>query len=178
MANNTSKSDKKNQKSLSKQMSVPHDEGFRVIKSVIIRRSPEELYRFWRNFENLPQFMNHLKSVTAQGDKRSHWVVKGPAGTDVEWNAEIINENPNVLIAWRSLDSADVPNAGSVHFERLNSPDITEVRVELKYAPPAGTLGKLVASLFGENPEKQLEEDLNRFKDVMEKGQVSYGQAR
>lgn len=160
--------------SLSSQMSVPHDEGFKVEKSIIVRRDAAELYGFWRIFENLPRFMNHLKAVTTNG-KRSHWVAKGPLGKSVEWDAEIINEIPDKLIGWRSLDGADVPNAGSVHFTPLNSGNGTEVRVVLKYAPPAGKLGALVAALFGENPEQQLEDDLARFKDVMETGQVSAG---
>jgi uncharacterized membrane protein len=161
--------------SLSRQMSVPHDEGYKVEKSVIVERSPEVLYRFWRNFENLPRFMDHLKSVRVLDDIHSHWVVKGPAGRDVEWDAEIINEITNNLIGWRSLDGSDVPNAGSVHFEQTAAPSGTEVRVVLKYAPPAGALGALVAAIFGENPPKQLEDDLKRFKEVMETGQVSSG---
>src|SRR5579859_4737093 len=161
--------------SLSKQMSVPHDRGFRVERSIIIRRSPQDLFEFWHNFEHLPRFMNHVKAVTVQGPTRSHWVVKGPAGRDIEWDAEIINDVPFKVIGWRSLDGAVVPNAGSVRFEPLSSGNGTEVRVELKYMPPAGALGALIASLYGENPEQQLDDDLKRFKDVMETAQASSG---
>lgn len=168
MAQDSAKKD-----SLSQQMSVPHDEGYKVEKSVVVEQTPETLYRFWRNFENLPRFMQHLKSVTVIDSTHSHWVVKGPAGKDVEWDAEIINEVQDHLIGWRSLDGADVANAGSVHFEQAAGPTGTEVRVSLKYAPPGGPLGALIAAIFGENPAKQLEEDLNRFKQVMETGHVS-----
>jgi len=167
--------DTSNKDSLSQQMSVPHDEGYKVEKVVTIERTPEELYRFWRNFENLPRFMEHVKLVTVRDANHSHWVVKGPAGKEVEWDAEIINEVPNQVIGWRSLDGADVANAGSVHFDQAGAPTGTEVRVVLKYSPPAGALGALVAAIFGENPAKQLEDDLNRFKEVMETGQVASG---
>ncbi len=159
--------------SLSKQVSVPHDEGFKVEKDLMIKSSPEELYRFWRNFENLPRFMEHLKSVTVLDSLHSHWVVKGPLGRDVEWDAEIINEVPYELMGWRSLEGADVPNAGSVHFKSEPGSEVSEVRVILKYAPPAGVLGALVAAIFGENPDQQLEDDLSRFKEVMETGMVT-----
>src|ERR671939_1070996 len=100
----------------SENVSVPYGRGIRVEKSVTINRSPEELYRFWRNFENLPRFMSHLKSVRVVDDMRSHWTAKGPAGSDVEWDAEVINEVPNELIGWRSVDGSQIANAGSVRF--------------------------------------------------------------
>ncbi|MGA9998133.1 MAG: SRPBCC family protein [Pyrinomonadaceae bacterium] len=151
-------------------VSVPAGTGIKVEKSVTINKSPEELYRFWRNFENLPRFMNHLESVHVTGDNRSHWVAKAPAGTTVAWDAEVYNEKENELIAWRSLKGADVNNAGSVHFESATGGRGTIVRVVLEYAPPAGLLGATVAKLFGEAPDQQIEEDLQRFKQVMEAG--------
>lgn len=154
-------------------VSVPADRGIRVEKSVTINKSPEELYRFWRRFENLPRFMNHLESVTTTAGGRSHWVAKAPAGTTVEWDAEVYNEKENELIAWRSLDAADVDNAGSVRFEPATGGRGTTVRVTLRYDPPGGTLGSIVARLFGENPEQQIEEDLRRFKQVMETGEIA-----
>ncbi|HEV2914790.1 MAG TPA: SRPBCC family protein [Pyrinomonadaceae bacterium] len=153
-------------------VSVPADRGIRVEKSIIINKSPEELYSFWRNFENLPRFMNHLESVTTTGEGRSHWVARAPAGTTVEWDAEVYNEKEGELIAWRSLDGADVDNAGSVRFEPSTGERGTTVRVTLRYDPPGGALGAAVAKLFGENPEQQIEEDLRRFKQVMEAGEV------
>ena len=153
-------------------VSVPGGRGFKIEKSVTINRSPEELYRFWRNFENLPRFMNHLEAVHETGAGRSHWVAKAPAGTTVEWEAEIYNEKENEMIAWRSLEGADVANAGSVYFQQAPGDRGTEVRVVLKYDPPGGAVGALVARLFGENPEQQIDEDLRRFKQVMETGET------
>lgn len=154
-------------------VSVPAGKGIKVEKSVTVNRSPEELYRFWRNFENLPQFMNHLESVKDTGNGRSHWVAKAPAGKTVEWDAEVYNEKENELIAWRSLEGADVDNAGSVRFEPATGGRGTVVRVTLKYDPPGGALGALVAKLFGEEPSQQIEEDLRRFKQVMEAGEAA-----
>ncbi|HKC62771.1 MAG TPA: SRPBCC family protein [Pyrinomonadaceae bacterium] len=154
-------------------VSVPAGKGIKVEKSVEINRSPEELYRFWRNFENLPRFMNHLESVKITGEGRSHWIARAPAGRTVEWDAEINNEKENELIAWRSLEGADVDNAGSVRFEPSADGQGTTVRVTLKYDPPAGRLGSLVAKLFGEEPSQQIEEDLQRFKEVMETGETT-----
>ncbi|MBV9957253.1 MAG: SRPBCC family protein [Acidobacteria bacterium] len=153
-------------------VSVRGGRGFKVEKSVTINKSPAELYSFWRNFENLPRFMNHLESVQVTGDNRSHWVAKAPAGSTVAWDAEIYNEKENELIAWRSLEGADVDNAGSVRFESDPNGRGTIVRVTLKYDPPGGTLGKLVAKLFGEAPDQQVEEDLRRFKQLMEAGET------
>ncbi|HEX5575893.1 MAG TPA: SRPBCC family protein [Gemmatimonadales bacterium] len=153
--------------------SVPRGEGIKVEKSVVVNRPAQELYRFWRNFENLPRFMDHLESVTVLDENRSHWVAKAPAGTKVEWDATIHNEIENQLIAWRSLPGADVDNAGSVHFTPSAGGAATEVRVVLSYDPPAGKLGAAVARLFGQEPSKQVEDDLRRFKQVMEAAEVT-----
>lgn len=152
--------------------SVPRGEGIKVEKSVTVNRPAAEVYRFWRNFENLPRFMDHLESVTVIDENRSHWVAKGPAGTKVEWDAVIHNEIENRLIAWRSLAGSEVNNAGSVHFTSLGD-NSTEVRVMLSYDPPAGKLGAVVARLLGEEPSKQVEDDLRRFKQVMEAVEVT-----
>ena len=153
----------------SENVSVPAERGTKVEKSVIVDRPAAELYRFWRNFENLPRFMNHLESVRVTGADRSHWVAKAPAGTSVEWDAEVYNEKEGELIAWRTLEGSQVASAGSVRFESAEAAGGgTLVRVTLKYDPPGGKLGSLVARLFGENPEQQIEEDLQRFKEIME----------
>lgn len=157
---------------VSRVASIQRGEGIKVEKSVVVNRPPQELYRFWRNFENLPRFMDHLESVTVLDENRSHWVAKAPAGTTVEWDATIHNEIDNQLIAWRSLAGADVNNAGSVHFTPLHNGEWTEVRVVLSYDPPAGKLGALVAKMLGEDPAKQVEDDLRRFKQVMEAVEV------
>jgi uncharacterized membrane protein len=146
--------------------------GLNVKKTVLIQKSPEELYQFWRNFENLPHFMSHLKSVQVMDDKRSHWVAKAPLDTDVEWDAEIIDEVPNKTIVWRSLPGAEVSSVGSVAFTSANGSG-TEVKVTMEYKPPGGVLGAAAAALFGENPQQQLDEDLQRFKQLMETGAVA-----
>ena len=153
-------------------VSVRGGHGIKVEKSLTINRPPEELFRFWRNFENLPRVMSHLESVQVTGGNRSHWVAKGPAGMSVEWDAEVYNEKENELIAWRSLEGADVDNAGSVHFRPAPAGRGTELRVVLKYDPPAGIVGAAVAKLWGEEPEQQIDEDLRRFKSMMETGEV------
>jgi len=142
-----------------------------VKKSITINKSPEELYRFWHNFENLPRFMNHLKSVQTLDNRRSHWVMKAPLDTSVEWDAEITDDQENEMIAWRSLEGADVHSAGSVSFES-EAGGATEVKVTMEYNPPGGAVGAAVAKLFGEAPDQQLDEDLGRFKQMMEAGDV------
>jgi uncharacterized membrane protein len=152
--------------------SVAGGAGIKVERSVVIERPPDELYAFWRDFENLPRFMDHLDSVTTITPLRSRWTARGPAGARLSWDAEIHNERPNELIAWRSLPGSDVANAGSVHFTPLGDGRSTEVRVVLSYEPPAGRLGSAVAKLFGEEPHQQVQEDLRRFKQVMESGEI------
>jgi uncharacterized membrane protein len=151
---------------------VAYGRGIRVEKSITINREPAQIYEFWRNLENLPRFMDHLESVTAYDDKRSHWVATGPAGKSVEWDAEIINEVPNELIGWRSLEDSEVDNAGSVQFRRAAGGRGTEVRVTMRYDPPGGALGAVVAKLFGEEPSQQVEGDLRRLKALLETGEV------
>jgi uncharacterized membrane protein len=144
-----------------------------VGRSVTINRPREELYVFWRDFENLPSFMQNVHSVTAQDQNRSHWVIEAPAGKTVEWDSEITRDDPGRLIAWRSLEGASVRNSGQVEF--LDSPDArgTVVRVTLTYDPPAGTVGKLIAKLFQKEPKVQARQDLRRFKQLMETGEVA-----
>jgi uncharacterized membrane protein len=143
-----------------------------VTATVTINRTPEQVYAFWRDVENLPTFMTHLESVTVQNTMRSHWVAKAPAGQTVEWDAEIVQDSPNRLIAWRSTPDATVRNEGSVTFTPVPGDRGTEVRVELDYDIPAGALGSLVARLFGEEPEQQVRDDLRRAKQVVETGDV------
>jgi uncharacterized membrane protein len=149
-----------------------YERGIHVVETMTVNRTPWDLYQFWRNFENLPQFMDHLQSVKVIDEKKSHWVAKAPAGTSVEWDAEIINDEPNSLIAWRSLANANVDNAGSVRFVPGPEGRGTEVRVVLDYIPPGGRVGAFVAKLFGEEPSQQIKEDLRRFKRLMETGEV------
>jgi uncharacterized membrane protein len=144
----------------------------RVAQSVTINRSPEELYRFWRDFQNLPRFMKHVESARETEGGRSHWVAKAPAGTTVEWDAEITEDRPNELIAWRSLEGSDVDQVGSVRFQRAPGGRGSIVKVEMRYRPPAGVVGATVAKLLGKDPGRQIRDDLRRFKQVMETGEV------
>ena len=145
--------------------------GVNVLESVTISRSIEELYRFWRNLENLPQFMRHLENVEKITETISHWRAKGPAGMTVEWDAEVYNEVPNKLIAWRSLEGADVVSAGSVNFDRAADGMATRVTVHLQYSPPLGKVGAAVARAFGADAETEIRDDLQRFKTMVESGQ-------
>jgi len=149
--------------------SVEAGSGVKVERSITVNRSPSELYAFWRRLENLPQVMTHLVEVRDLGD-RSHWVAKGPMGYQVEWDAEIINDRPGELIAWRSLEGASVANAGSVHFHRAPGDRETEIKVVLKYDPPMGKLGASLARLFRQDPGAQIDKDLAEFKKRMESG--------
>ena len=141
--------------------------GVWVERSMIINSTPEKLYRFWHDFENLPRIMPHLETVQVLSPTQSHWVAKAPAGIKVEWDAEIVREQKNELIAWRSLPGAEVVNAGTVRFLRFAEGQ-TEVRVSIVYEPPGGQAGMLLAKLFGEEPGQHIEEDLQRFKQLME----------
>jgi uncharacterized membrane protein len=139
--------------------------------AVTVNRSIEEAYSFWRNFSNFPRFMAHIEAVTVSG-ARSHWVAKGPAGMKVEWDAEIVQEQENERIAWRSLEGSDLQHSGTVRFVRAPGARGTEVRVELVYVPPMGTIGRTIAKLFGEEPEQQVRDDLRRFKQLIETGEI------
>jgi uncharacterized membrane protein len=145
-------------------------EEFKIEQSVIISRPREELYRFWRNLENLPRFMDHLQAVSVLDDRHSHWVVKGPAGVRLEWDAEITHEVENELIAWRSLPGSDLDHRGAVHFSPVHNGG-TEVRVILRYQPRGGTAANAISQILGERPSGQLVDDLRRFKQVMEAGE-------
>jgi uncharacterized membrane protein len=144
--------------------------GIHVEESVTINRPLSELYRFWRNFENLPQFMQHLESVSMREEGISHWVAKGPARMPVEWDARIINEVENKVIGWQSLEGSTISTAGSVNFDE--DPHGTRVTVHLQYNPPGGKLGAGVAKMFGEEPNQTIREDLRRLKQLMEAGEI------
>ena len=145
--------------------------GTHVLERVTIRRPIEDLYRFWRNLENLPRFMRHLESVERLTDTISRWRAKGPAGTTLEWTAEINNEVPPKVIGWRSLDGADVVSAGSVHFDPAGH-GATRVTVHLQYSPPGGNAAAVVAKLFGVDAAAEIREDLQRFRQLVESGEL------
>jgi uncharacterized membrane protein len=142
-------------------------------KSLIISRSPEELYQAWRDFEQLPRFMRQLISVKETGDGRSHWVAQGPAGTVVEWDAEFLDDRPNQYMAWQSLENSDVENSGSVEFRPAPGNRGTIVTVELNYNLPGGVVGNALAKILREDPGVLAMEALRCFKQIMETGEVA-----
>jgi uncharacterized membrane protein len=149
------------------------DQGIiRTKRSITVNRPVEEVYAFWRSLENLPRFMRHLESVRVIDNRISHWVAKAPAGKTVEWDAEIIDERANELIAWRSLPGSKVYNAGEVRFTRAPGKRGTELRATIEYDPPFGKLGSKVAMLWREEPGQQVADDLRHFKEVMEIGEI------
>ena len=131
------------------------------------------MFRFWRRLENLPRFMRHLELVTDEGDGRSRWVAKGPAKSRIAWTAEIVNEIENRLIAWRSVPGSPVVTAGSVNFSTVRDARSTQVSVHLQYVPPAGRIGAVVAAMLGREPSQMIREDLRRFKQLLEAGEVA-----
>lgn len=146
------------------------DRGIHVQESVTINKPISGLYRFWRDFENLPRFMRHLESVSMREEGVSHWVARGPAGMSVEWDARIINDVQDKVIGWQSLTGSTVSSAGSVHFDKDASG--TRVTVHMQYSPPGGHLGAAFAKLFGEEPNQTVREDLDRFRQLMETGKI------
>ena len=146
--------------------------GLSLEKTVTVNRPIAEVYQFWRNFQNLPGFMQHLATVQPDGPGRTHWVAQAPGGITFEWDAEMVEARENEVIAWRSLPGSDVDTAGSVHFKPLSHGRGTAVAVSLKYNPPAGKVGALVASLLGQGLEGKITEDLRNFKRYMETGEL------
>ncbi len=153
-------------------ITVPGNRGVKVVRSCTIRRPAADLYRFWRSLEKLAQVIKHPVSITRISDTESHWSVSAPGDKCVEWDAAIINDEPNELIAWRTKEGADIANAGTVRFEPAPGDEGTEVRVQLEYDAPGGKFGALLAKLSGEEPEQQVAEMLRRFKALMESGEI------
>jgi uncharacterized membrane protein len=147
---------------------VPGNEGLKIEYAVEVQCPAPELYRFWRTIEQLPRILRHVESVEPRDAWHSHWVARGPLGPALEWDAEIINEHENELIAWQSMHGASLRNAGSVRFEPL-SDSATYVKVCLELQPIGGTAALALARLFGTDPQRELEEDLERFKDFAER---------
>lgn len=145
----------------------------KVERAVTIDVPRKVLFAYWRDFTNLPRFMEHLEAVTVSPDARSHWTAKAPAGRTVEWDAELVNEIPDALIAWKSVGDTNVPNAGAVNFSDAPGGRGTIVKVTLDYEPPGGRMGNLIARLFGEDPDRQVREDLRKFKQLMEVGEIT-----
>ncbi|AUB41242.1 putative membrane protein [Nostoc flagelliforme CCNUN1] len=155
------------------QEAIGLNQPIKVEKTVTINKSAEELYRFWHDFENLPTFMKHLKSVKVYDEKRSHWIANAPLDNTVEWDADILEDRENEFISWASVEGADVDNSGFVRFKKAPGDRGTEVKVVLEYNPPGGALAATVAKLFGEEPEQQIGDELRRFKMLMEAGEIA-----
>jgi uncharacterized membrane protein len=143
-----------------------------LVKAITVDRSTDDLYRFWRDFQNLPAVIPHLKSVEVMSEARSHWMATAPGGINIEWDAEIVEDQPGDTIRWCSLEGAEVKTAGSVQFTRATGNRGTVIRLELAYDPPAGRIGWLIATLLGRDPGAELQEGLRRFKQHMETGEI------
>jgi uncharacterized membrane protein len=143
-----------------------------VERSFTIMRPVEEVYQFWRNFENFPRFMQHLKSVRNTGERTSRWEAYAPMGMTVSWDAEVSDERPNEYLVWRSLPGASIPNRGSVEFRTSHQGSATVILVAIDYAAPGGKFGSILAKMFGEEPEIQVREDLRRLKQLLEAGEI------
>jgi uncharacterized membrane protein len=146
--------------------------GIRVQKTITIDKPVPKVFQFLSNYQNLPQFMSHLREIRRSGNNTSHWVAVGPAGSRVEWDAQINRYEPNKLLAWRSLPGSTIRTAGTLRLERLPG-SCTRVDLNLSYIPPAGALGHAVATIFGTDPKRALDEDLNRLKTLLETGRTT-----
>jgi uncharacterized membrane protein len=162
----------RNKGELSPNAVIAHTEGRKVVRAVTINENKENLYRFWRDFRNLPKFMEKIESVQILDDKRSHWSAKAARGKTIEWDSEVYNEIPNELIAWRSLPGSEFKNAGTVIFRTAPNGAGTEVKVVMNYHPPAGKIGVAIAKLLRQEPGQQIQEDLRRLKQLLEAGEI------
>jgi uncharacterized membrane protein len=152
--------------------SLDRSDSLHVERTVTVMRPAMELYQVWRELRRLPEFMPHLDSVTPLDEKRSRWVARGPGGVPIEWEAELMADEPGRLIAWRSV-RGDVDHAGSVRFSEAPANRGTEIKVQMRYAPPAGRVGAALATIFGQSGDRQVREDLRRFKQMMEAGEMA-----
>ena len=153
---------------------LPNNQGIRVKWAVTINASAEELYRYWRDFQNAPRFMENVESVQATGDRRSHWVAKTPLGMRVEWDAEVTNDEPGRLIAWRTTQGSFLaPSGGSVRFEPKRNGRETVVWLEIEFRQFRGPIGTMLGNILGQIPEQVARKDLERFKELMEAGEIA-----
>lgn len=148
------------------------DTGIEIEKSMTVNKPPRDVYDFWRHLENMPRFMRHLDSVRITGDRTSHWRAKAPTGVTVDWDAELVEDSQD-RIRWRSLENADIPNEGVVEFHEAPGGKGTEVKVHITYSPPVGTVGKMTTKVLNAMTAQQVEEDLKRFKQIMETGETA-----
>jgi uncharacterized membrane protein len=144
-----------------------------LTKTITINRSPEDLYRMWRNFQNLPRFMKHLESVEVLSENRSRWTAKLPGGKTLQWESEILLDRPNEEIVWQTLEDSDIQHSGSVRFEPASPRRGCRVILQMEHNPEHGKVGTTIAKLLGKVPEQFIQEDLRRFKQLMETGEVA-----
>lgn len=149
------------------------DTGLTIEKVMTINRPPQDVYKFWRNFENLPKFMQHLEMVQSTGNSTSHWKAKGPGNLTVEWDAEMLEDNPGQRISWRSIKDAKIPNEGNVEFHEAPAGRGTELKVKIQYYPPGGVAGKIAAQVVHGLNAQQIEDDLRRLKQILETGETA-----
>ncbi|WP_235526364.1 SRPBCC family protein [Nostoc piscinale] len=161
-------------------MSTVMNQRVKVEKTLTINKPVEELYHFWRNFDNLPRFIKYLKEVRVHDEKRSHWISKGFLNESVEWDVVITEDRENELIAWTSVEGAAIETSGRVHFKPAPGNRGTEVKTVREFTPPGGEIGAAlakpvidIAKLFGEDPELQIKEDLRGFRMLMEAGEIA-----
>jgi uncharacterized membrane protein len=153
------------------------EQSLRVERTVTVMRPADELYAIWRDLARLPELMPHLESVTPLDGTRSRWTIRGPGHTRLTWEAELVADEPGRLISWRSVDGADVDNEGSVSFAPAPGGRGTEVKVMLRYAPPAGTVGGALGTFLGQGGDQRVREDLRHFKQRIETGEVARASA-
>jgi uncharacterized membrane protein len=153
--------------------SLKSGEGIKTERSITINRSPEEIYSFWHQLNNLPRFMHHVESVTPRDAGISHWVVKTSHGRTLEWDARVIEDKPGHMISWQSLEGADMDNAGSVWFTPAADGNGTVVKISMKYSPPGGKIGVAISKFLGNDPGKEMEADLSRLKEILEHSEIS-----
>lgn len=144
-----------------------------VSKSIAVNRTPEECYRFWQDFEKFPDFMKHVKSVRRTGNQRCHWVMEGPGGRIVEWDAETTQDTPNQAIGWRTVEGSKVHHSCLVTFQPAPGGRGTIIRADLEYDMPGGRASSFVTSLFGREPGQEIMRDLQRCKQLLETGEIA-----
>ncbi len=147
--------------------------GVPVERTITIDRPVQEMYQFWRRLDNLPKIMQHLESVDVLDEKRSRWKAQGPMKSSFEWHAEIISDVPDQHIEWKSVEDSEIKTAGGVYFSPAPGGRGTQIKVALSYVPPGGTAGANLAWLMGQEPSQQIAEDLRKFKQLMEAGEVA-----
>jgi uncharacterized membrane protein len=144
-----------------------------ILRAITVNKPIEQVYAFWRDFQNMPRFMRYIERVEALDGGRSRWVATGPAGVTFSWTAEVTDEHEPERISWRSLPESDIESRGTVRFQHAPGARGTEVALDIEYRPPAGALGRTVAWMFGKEPAQQMREDLRRFKQLLETGEVA-----